>query len=126
MEDIKHYKLESHVFFGAAHRLNKSCVEHIKSILNKCENKHISWNYDDLDEKGLCPIEVVYTEWKHKIDLSNVKSVVNGVRIGERGLIVIECEDGEMSVGDIVPLTTIADLYDLCDFLDCYVEENEE
>lgn len=126
MEDIKHYKIEGNSFFHAANRLHTACYNHIMNILNKYENKRISWTYDDLDEKILAPIEVVFTEWKHKVDLSNVRSVVTGVRIGERGLIVIECEDGEMSVGNVGHLDTTVDLYDLCDFLDCYAKENEK
>lgn len=123
MEEIRNYKIEGNDFFSAANRLNKACFEHIKEILNKCENNRISWTYDEIEEKGLDHVDVVYTEWKHCIDLTNIRSFVTGLRIGERGLIIIECEDGEMTVGNMnLPFENIADLYGICGFLDNYLE----
>ena len=115
---MRHYKELAESYFEVSRNLQKSCIEHIKGILNNVEGKKLSWDYDTLDEYGLDPISMGYDGGNHPEYASNMFSNVEGVRLSDNDDIIINLEDGEMYIDYIY---NVVELYDLCDFLDCFV-----
>lgn len=113
---MSNYKELYETFSEASNKLRHECAKHIKEILNKCKDKRVGWLTDDLYEMGFDSIYISYDGGNHPEYASNVFSEVECVYLDKNDNIVIDCEDGRMYAQNI----TTAELYEICDFLECY------
>lgn len=111
------YKELAETFFEASNKLRFECLKHIKEILNKCPDRRVSWLTDDLYDMGFDSIYISYDGGNHPEYASNVFSEVEAVYLDEYDNIVVDCEDGRMYAENI---TNTAELYEVCDFIECY------
>lgn len=123
---MSNYKEIAETFFTAAHKLKFECLNHIKEILNNQPEKRITWLNDEIDEIGLEPLTIGYDGGNHPEYASNMFSEVEGVHLNEYGNIIFDLADGEMYAEY---MENAAEIYYVCDFLDCLVnymaEEND-
>ena len=112
------YKEIAETYFAASRKLKAECVNHIKEILDKCPDRRVGWDIDEIYEMGLDPICISYDGGNHPEYASNVFSEVECVYLDEYDKIVIECEDGPMYAEY---LDNATELYIVCDFLETYL-----
>lgn len=112
METMSDYKIKAKTYLTAANELKDTCIAHITNILKNVEGKRLFWDDATLDKLGLSYVFMCFN-----CDYT----YVTGVNLAENGRIMIEFEGGMIYVRNIY---NAFELYELCDFLDCFIKEN--
>ncbi len=105
-------------YFSTGKLLRSACMSYIKKVLKE-NNNEISWDVDEFDET----VTVTYDGGRHPEYDSNAFSCVYGVRLNERGKILLNTEDCDCYGIESIPTEEV---YYVADYLENLLKQRKE
>lgn len=109
-------------YFSIGKLLRSACISYIKKVLKE-NNNEISWDSDESDEVEDYVLTVTYDGGNHPEYASNAFSCVYGVKLNERGKILLNTDDCDLYAIESIPTEEV---YYVANYLESLLKRRKE